>query len=112
MDPKWKYGLWGVALGAVLCAIVGLKWGGWETKSSAQALAQQQVNAALVKALMPICMTNFQTAANAPTKLGELKKISTSWAREILHQRRQVGRDRKEQVTSVVDACADALYKL
>jgi len=82
MDPKWKYGLWGVALGAVLCAIVGLKWGGWETKSSAQALAQQQVNAALVKALMPICMTNFQTAANAPTKLGELKKIGTSWARE------------------------------
>jgi hypothetical protein len=112
MDSKWKYGLWGVALGAVLCAIVGLKWGGWETKSSAQALAQQQVNAALVKALMPICMTNFQTAANAPTKLGELKKIGTSWARESFIREGKWAEIGKEQVTSVVDACADALYKL
>ena len=73
--------------GAVLCAIVGLKVGGGETKSSVQALAQQQVNAALVKALMPICMTNFQTAANAPTKLGELRK-SVHRGPGSFHQRR------------------------
>ena len=112
MDPKWKYGLWGVALGAVLCAIVGLKWGGWETKSSAQALAQQQVNAALVKALTPICMTNFQTASDAPAKLAELKKIGTSWSRETFVREGKWAEIGKEQVTSVVDACANALYKL
>ena len=112
MDPKWKFGLWGVALGVVLCAIVGLKWGGWETKSSAQALAQQQVNAALVKALTPICMTNFQTASDAPAKLAELKKIGTSWSPETFVREGKWAEIGKEQVSSVVDACANALYKL
>ena len=65
----------------------------------------------LVKALTPICMTNFQTAANAPTKLGELKKIGT-WARESFIREGKWAEIDKEQVTSVVDACADALYKL
>jgi hypothetical protein len=112
MEQKWKYGLWGVALGAVLCAIVGLNWGGWETRSSAQALAQQQVDAALVKALTPICVTNFQTAAHAPEKLGELKKIGMSWARESFIREGKWAEFGHEQNSPVVDACADALFKL
>src|SRR2546423_15650594 len=70
-----------MAIGATLCAIVGMNWGGWETKSSAQVLAQKQVNAALVKALTPICIAKFKAASNAPVKLAELKKIGNTWAR-------------------------------
>lgn len=112
VEPKWTYGLWGAVLGAIACAIVGLNWGGWETRSSAQALAQQQVNAALVKALTPICLTNFQTAANAPTKLGELKQISSSYAREAFVREGKWAEIGKEQISVVIDACAEALYKL
>jgi hypothetical protein len=74
--------LWGMAIGAALCAIVGMNWVGWETRSSAQVLAQKQVNAALVKALTPICIAKFQAASNAPVKLAELKKIGSTWSRE------------------------------
>lgn len=112
MEQKWTYGLWGAALGAIACAIVGLTWGGWETRSSAQALARQQVNTALVKALTPICVANFQIAANAPTKLGELKNISTSYAREAFVRQGKWAEIGKEQISVVIDACAEALYKL
>jgi len=112
MEQKWTYGLWGAVLGAIACAMVGLNWGGWETRSSAQALARQEVNTALVKALTPICLANFQTAANAPAKLGELRKISTSYAREAFVREGKWAEFGKEQISIVIDACAEALYKL
>ena len=112
MDPKWKYGLWGIVLGAVLCAIVGFKWGGWETRSSSQILAQERANAALVKALTPICVAKFQAASNAPVKLDELKKISSAWARESFVREGKWAEIGNEQNSPVIDACANALYKL
>jgi hypothetical protein len=75
-------------------------------------LAQQRVDAALVKALAPICVTNFQTAAHAPEKLGELKKIGMSWARESFIREGKWAEFGHEQTSPVVDACADALFKL
>ncbi len=82
MEQKWTYGLWGMAIGAILCATVGMKWGGWETRNSAQVMAQEKVSAALVKVLTPICVAKFQAASNAPGRLDEFKKISSAWARE------------------------------
>jgi len=111
-EQKWTYGLWGLAIGAVLCAIVGMSWGGWETKSSAQVLAQKQVNAALVKAFTPICAAKFQSASNAPVKLAELKNIGTSWARETFIREGKWAEIANEQNSPVVDACAEALFKL
>ena len=112
MPHKWKHGIWGVALGALLCAIVGLKWGGWETRSSAQIKAQERVNAALVKALTPICVAKFQAASNASVQLVELKKISSTWARESFVREGKWAEIGGELNTPVIDACADALYKL
>jgi hypothetical protein len=112
MEQKWVYGLWGVALGAVLCAIVGLKWGGWETRGSAQELAQAQVNAALVKVLTPICVANFQLATDAKAKLTQLKAIDRTWEREQLVRDGKWAEIGKDQNREVVDACAAALYKL
>jgi hypothetical protein len=112
VEQKWTFGLWGMVIGAALCAIVGMNWGGWETKSSAQVLAQKQVNAALVKALTPICIAKFQAASNAPVKLAELKKIGTTWARESFVREGKWAEVGNEQNTPVVDACADALFKL
>jgi len=112
VEQKWTFGLWGMAIGAALCAIAGMNWGGWETRSSAQVLAQKQVNAALVKALTPICIAKFQAASNAPVKLAELKKIGTTWARESFVREGKWAEVGNEQNTPVVDACADALFKL
>ena len=112
MDEKYKYGLWGAVAGAVLCAIVGLKWGGWETSRSAQALAQEQVNAALVKVLTPICVANFQSASDAKAKLAQLKAIDRTWEREQLVRDGKWADIGTEQNRRVVDACTEALFKL
>ena len=112
MPQQWKYGLWGIVLGAVLCAVVGFKWGGWETRSSAQIQAQERANAALVEAFTPICVAKFQAASNASGKLDELKKISSAWARESFVREGKWAEIGNEQNTPIIDACATALYKL
>jgi hypothetical protein len=57
-------------------------------------------------------VANFQIAANAPAKLGELKNISTSYAREAFVRQGKWAEIGKEQISVVIDACAEALYKL
>ena len=61
---------------------MGFTWGGWVTGSKADVLARQQVQAALIEVLTPICVEKFSRATDAQARLVELKKISSSWDRE------------------------------
>jgi hypothetical protein len=54
----------------------------------------------------------FLDGSECTDKAGELKQIGTSWARESFIRGGKWAEIGNEQVTSVVDACADALYKL
>jgi hypothetical protein len=65
MQEKYKYGLWGVAAGAITLALVGFTWGGWVTGST----AKMQAEAAGWTAL-PVCADAI--LAN-PAALAELK---------------------------------------
>jgi alpha/beta superfamily hydrolase len=112
MQQRWTYALWGAAAGAVALAIVGFSWGGWVTSGTAQTMARQEVGAALVKVLTPICVANFQMASDASAKLVQLKKYTTSWSRETFVKEGKWAEIGNEQNSRVVDACAEALYKL
>lgn len=79
MPNQTKPFLWGAAVGAVALAIVGFAWGGWVTGSTAEKLAGSRADAAIVTALTPICVDQFQTSAKASANLAELKEISNSW---------------------------------
>ena len=68
--------MWGAAGGAVLLAIVGFTWGGWMTAGTAERTADQRVSAAVVAALAPICVSQFQLAGDSMTKQGELNKLT------------------------------------
>src|SRR4051794_28454276 len=70
--------LQGVALGAVLTMAIGFYWGGWVLGSTAQANVESASKTAVVAALAPICVRQFQQGADATAKLTELKKVS-SW---------------------------------
>ncbi len=70
--------LQGLALGVALTMVVGFNWGGWMLGSSSHELAQSTANAAVVKALVPICVAQFKQASDSPARLVELKKAS-SW---------------------------------
>jgi len=107
-----KPALWGAVGGAVALAITGFTWGGWVTGSKAEVLARQQVQAALVEVLTPICVDKFRVAGDATARLVELKKIASSWDRERFVRDNDWAKFGKESNSRVVDACASELYKL
>jgi hypothetical protein len=68
--------LQGAAVGAVATMIVGFGWGGWMLGGTAKTLADNSTKNAVIAAIAPICVDQFQHGAAAVTNLVELKKIS------------------------------------
>jgi hypothetical protein len=68
--------LQGAAVGAVATLAIGFGWGGWMLGSSAKTLADSTANSAVVAAIAPICVDQFQRSADAANNLTALKKIN------------------------------------
>jgi alpha/beta superfamily hydrolase len=77
MPKQTKPFLWGAAAGAIAAMIVGFSWGGWVTNNTAQALVRDGAEAAVVAALTPNCVKDFQQNANVSANLVALKKLSS-----------------------------------
>ena len=69
---------WGAVGGAAAVAFIGFGYAGWVTASTAETLATQRATKAVVSALAPICVENFNRAKDAAMQLTELKKAK-SW---------------------------------
>jgi hypothetical protein len=67
-------------IGAVAITVVGFSWLGWTSASTAEQMAADRAQTAVVGVLAPICVEKFQHQADASAKLAELKKVS-SWDR-------------------------------
>jgi len=80
--PEVKPAVWGAVAGAVIMTIVGFWALGWTLGSSAERMARDRADAAVVDALTPVCVARFEARADAAITLAELKKISTSWDRQ------------------------------
>jgi hypothetical protein len=70
--------LQGVAAGAVATLVIGFGWGGWMLGGSAKELADNAATSAVVAAIAPICVDQFQRSADASVNLTTLKKTD-SW---------------------------------
>jgi len=79
--PEIKPALWGAVAGAVAITIVGFGALGWTLGSTADLMATNRAEAAVVDALTPVCVAKFEAQADASISLAELKRISTSWGR-------------------------------
>jgi hypothetical protein len=105
--------LQGMAVGAVATIVVGFGWGGWTLGGTAKRMADSQASSAVVAALAPICVAQFQSAGDAPARLAELKKIST-WQRDAFIEKG--GWDKmpggKSVDSGVARACASMLDDL
>ena len=75
--PSLKPALWGAAGGAAALAIIGFTWGGWVTGGSAQKSADNRASSAVVAALAPICLAQFQQKSDSVLQLAALKKIAS-----------------------------------
>jgi hypothetical protein len=68
MEEKWTYGLWGAALGAGACMIVGFWPGGWQTSSGSARQAEAAVSAALVPVCADAILADSAATAELKTK--------------------------------------------
>ena len=73
---RTKHTLQGVALGAIATTI-GLFYFVATTDSNAELLAKETADKAVVTALVPFCILNFQGQPDAPEQLVELKAASS-----------------------------------
>jgi len=69
--------LQGAAVGAVATLAIGFGWGGWTLGSTAKTLADSTANSAVVAAIAPICVDQFQHSADAANNLTALQKTSS-----------------------------------
>ena len=72
--------LQGAAAGAVATMVVGFSWGGWSLGSTADKMAKEQSNLAVVAALAPVCADKFRAQPDAAAKTVALSKVD-SWKR-------------------------------
>ncbi len=77
---KIKLLVWGAIGGAIVLAIIGFALGGWVTGGTAQEMAKEMADEAVIDRLAPICVAQFQQDPNKEERLKELKKLD-SWKR-------------------------------
>jgi hypothetical protein len=113
IHPGVKPAVWGALAGAAAFAVVGFSQLGWTLGSTAEKMATQRAEAAVVAVLAPICVEKFQHQADAPAKLVEFNKVS-SWNRRSVIENggwaTMPGTDKPN--SAVASACADKLGSL
>lgn len=109
--PSLKPGIWGAVIGAAVISVVGFSSFGWILGSTAERMAKEQAQDAVVAVLAPICVEKFQHQADAATRLVEFKKVSSSWDRRSIIEKggwaTMAGTDAPS--SAVVTACAERL---
>jgi hypothetical protein len=72
--------LQGAAAGAIATIVVGFYWGGWSLSSTANKMAIERSELAVVAALAPVCVEKFRALPDADAKQVALSKVD-SWKR-------------------------------
>jgi hypothetical protein len=81
--PSLKPGIWGAVIGAAAISVVGFSSLGWTLGGTAERMAQEGSQTAVVAVLAPMCVEKFQHQADAPAKLVEFNKVP-SWDRRSI----------------------------
>src|SRR5437588_11529333 len=82
--PWFKPAAWGVVIGAIGTMIIGFSWLGWTLGSTAERMAVERTNSAVIVALTPSCVATFMQQPGAAAKLTEVQKIEGCREREFI----------------------------
>ena len=97
--------LQGAAAGAVATIFVGFYWGGWSLGSTADTMAKQRSELAVVAVLAPVCADKFRALPDAEAKQVALAKVE-SWKRRDEFPKEFVTLpDESYPSSALVDAC-------
>ena len=77
---KIQVGSWSAIGGAIVLAIIGFNWGGWVTGGTAQKMADEIAEEAVVSRLAPICVEQFRQDSEKVQKLKDMK-AKDDWKR-------------------------------
>ena len=72
--------LQGATAGAIATIVIGFGWGGWSLGSTADKMAKDQSELAVITALAPVCADKFRAQPDAAAKTVALSKVD-SWSR-------------------------------
>jgi len=75
-----KPGAWGSVIGAIAISILGFSQMGWTTGGTADRMAAERANAAVVAAFIPFCVAKAQQDADG-AKLVKLSGEASSYSR-------------------------------
>jgi len=110
--PWLKPAVWGVIGGAVATMIVGFSWMGWVLGGTAERMAVERANSAVIVALTPYCVASFMQQPNAAAKLAEFRKIDTWKQRQFVEEGGwATPRGDKKPNSGVATACGEELVK-
>jgi hypothetical protein len=106
---KFKYGIWGLIVGAVIAMIIGFSWGGWTTSATAKTISEEAVLASQAA----ICVAQFMKQPAHEENLKELGEID-SWKRAEFIEKggwdKMPGQEKADY--GVSRACSDGLELL
>ena len=113
--PQWfKPGILGAFIGAVALAIVGFTQLGWVTADKAETMAIKQAEAAVVTALVPVCVARAKMDPETGPLLQELGGVTSKWDRRSFVEKAGWAKMPGEEVSNknLAEACAQALKEL
>ena len=100
----------GAVAGAVATMVVGFYWGGWSLGSTADRMAKERSELAVVAALAPVCADKFRALPDAAAKQAALSKVD-SWKRRDEFPKELVTLPGESYPnTALVDACYTLLF--
>jgi hypothetical protein len=112
--PTWvKPGVTGAIVGAIATMIIGFSQGGWYSGGSAERLAQQRSDVAVIEALVPICVSQSKLDPDTTAKLGQLVAMKSSYEQRdfVMTSGWATMPAANEPNRDVASKCADALVK-
>jgi len=109
-----KPGIVGGIIGAIALAIVGFTQLGWVTANTAESLATKRPDAAVVKALVPVCVARAQSDPQTGPLLQELGGVTSKWTRRSFVEKAGWAKMPGDETSNsdLADACAQALKEL
>jgi hypothetical protein len=102
--------LQGAVAGGIATIVVGFYWGGWSLGSTADKMANERSERAVVAALAPVCAANFRALPDAEAKKAALSKVAP-WNRRDEFPKEFVTLPGESSPNSaLVDACYALLF--
>ena len=74
ISPSLKPGIWGAVIGAAAITVVGFSSLGWKLDSTAQQMAADRADTAVVGVLTPICVEKFTAPGQCNRETGGVEQ--------------------------------------